>query len=108
MSYPSRTAIVTSDLAVRRSHAAIPVAIAVVLLGLYLGTISIFLPAALGLFLLFAAGSFLSARINPLSIGFYQGTKPSWVAIGVVFLAALVLFVVSYAYFVARLGPLVP
>jgi hypothetical protein len=92
----------------RRSHAAIPVAIAVVALGLYVGRFSVILPALLGLVLLVSVGSFLSTRINPLGVGFYLSVKPSWSAIGVVFLGSMVLFSASYLYFTNGIAPIVP
>ena len=92
----------------RRSHAAAPVGVAVLFAGLVLGTISVLLPIALGGFLLLSAFSFLGSRVNPLSIGFYLHTKPSWTAIGVLFLAAVLLFVSAYAYYVHGLGPILP
>jgi hypothetical protein len=92
----------------RRSHAAAPVAVAILFAGLLLGTVTILLPALLGFFLFLAGLSFLSTRMNPFSIGFYLTTKPSWTAIGVIFLSALLLWVVAYAYLVHGIGPLVP
>ena len=93
---------------VRRSNAAVPVAVALLLVGLYLGTISVLLPALLGIVLLGAGVSFLSTRVNPLSTGFYQTTKPSWTAIATVLLVGVLLFAVAYAEFARGLGPLVP
>ena len=98
----------TSDFESRRSNAAIPVAIVVVVLGLYLGTFSILLTALFALVLLFSAGSLLSTRLNPLSPTFYLTKKPSFLAIGVVFLGALALFGATYFLWVHQLGPLVP
>lgn len=80
----------------QRSHAAIPVAVAVVVVGLYLGTYSLLLPALLGFVLLLAGVSFVSSRINPLSVHFYLTRKPSWAAVGVVWLGALVLLGEAY------------
>ena len=92
----------------RRSDAAAYVAVGVLLVGLYLGTFSVIVPALFGIGLLFTVGSFLSSRINPLSIGFYLTTKPSWTAIGVVFLSSVALLAASYYYFVHGVGPLFP
>lgn len=92
----------------RNSNAAIPVAIVVLLLGLYLGTLTVLAPALLGLMCLFASLSFLSARLNPLSIGFYLTTKPSWAAIGVLFLIGLALLGTAYLYWTQGIGPLLP
>jgi len=93
---------------VRRSNAAIPVALVVVGSGLYLARFTILLPALLGLFLLWAGGSFLSARLNPLSPHFYLPTKPSWIAVVVVLLGSLALFGAAYALYLDHFGPLLP
>jgi len=92
----------------RRSHAAAPVAVAVVLVGLVLGTYSLLLLVLLGLMLLGAALSFLSTRLNPLSVGFYLPVKPSWTAIGVVALGGVVLLAAVYLYWVHGIGEIVP
>lgn len=92
----------------RRSHAAAYAALAVLVLGLYLGQYSILVSAGLGISLLFTAGSFLSARLNPLSIGFYLTTKPSWTSILLVFLSALALLGAAYYDFVHGIAPIVP
>jgi len=92
----------------RRSHAAIPVAIVVVAIGAYLGRYSVLLPALLGLVLLGSGGSFLSSRLNPLSPHFYLTRKPSWAAIGTVFVGALVLLAGAYAMWVHGFGPVLP
>jgi hypothetical protein len=98
----------TVELESRRSNAAIPVAVVLVIIGLYLGSVSIVLTALLGLALLFSAGSLLSTRLNPLSPTFYLTKKPSFLAIGVVFLGALILFAGAYTLWVHNMGPLVP
>ena len=106
---PYRTRTVRPvELESRRSNAAIPVAVAVVLAGLYLGTYTIIVPALLGLVLLFSSGSLLSTRINPLSATYYLSKKPSFLAIVVVFLGALILFGGAYDLWVHQLAPLVP
>ena len=92
----------------RRSDAAAYVAIAILLVGLYLGRFTVLAPALLGLSLLLTVGTFLSTRLNPLSVGFYLTTKPSWTAIGVVFLSSLALLGAAYYYFVHGIGPLLP
>ena len=92
----------------RRSNAAVPVAIAVVVLGLYLGQYSFLAPAGLGLVLLFSGASFLSARLNPLSPHFYLSRKPSWLAVGVVLLGGLLLFYYAYNLLLHQVGPLTP
>ena len=92
----------------RRSHAAIPVALVVVGVGLYLARFTVLLPVVLGLLLLAAGASFLSTRLNPLSAHFYLTTKPSWSAIGVVFLGSLALLWASYAMYLRQWAPLVP
>ncbi len=91
-----------------RSNAAIPVAVAVVAVGLYLGQYTVLLPALFGLVLFASGGSFLSTRLNPLSAHFYLPRKPSWLAIGVVFLGALGLFYGAYLMWLDRVGPVVP
>jgi hypothetical protein len=92
----------------RRSNAAIPVVVVLVILGLYLGQYSFLVPASLGLVLLFSGGSFLSTRLNPLSPHFYLPRKPSWLAIGVVFLGALGLGWYAYTLIVRHVGGVVP
>jgi hypothetical protein len=92
----------------RRSHAAIPVAVVAVALGLYLARYTILVPALLGLALLCAGGSFLSTRINPLSAHFYLPTKPSWTAVLVVLVGALALLAVAYELWLHGLGPVLP
>lgn len=79
-----------------RSHAAIPVAVTVVAVGLFAGIYSLLVPAAFGLVLLMAGLSFVSSRLNPLSVHFYLTRKPSWAAIGVVLLGALALLGEAY------------
>jgi hypothetical protein len=101
---PNRAATVES----RRSNAAIPVVVVLVVVGLYLGQYSFLVPAALGLVLLFSGGSFLSTRLNPLSPHFYLPKKPSWLAIGVVFLGALGLCYYAYTLLVREFGGIVP
>ena len=104
---PARPVRVAEERA-ERSNAAVPVAVVLVLLGFYLARYSILAPAALGLVLLFSGGSFLSARLNPLSPHFYLTRKPSWLAVGVVLLGGLGLFYYVYTLFVAHAGPFVP
>ncbi len=91
-----------------RSHAAIPVAVVVVGVGLYLARFSVLLPFLLGLALSWAGVAFLSTRLNPLSPHFYLTTKPSWSAIGVVFLGAVALVGGAYAMYRARYAPILP
>ncbi|MGA7922914.1 MAG: hypothetical protein WCA77_02945 [Thermoplasmata archaeon] len=92
----------------RSSNAAIPVAIVVLVLGLYLGTLTVLAPALLGLLCLFVSVSFLSARLNPFSIGFYLTTKPSWASIGVLVLTGLALIGTAYLYWKNGIGPILP
>jgi cytochrome c biogenesis factor len=92
----------------RRSHAAVAVAVFFLFLGLYLGRYTILVPLALGALLFLTGGSFLSSRLNPLSLGFYLQVKPSWTAIGVVFLTSVVLLASAYEYYAHGWGPLVP
>ena len=91
----------------RRSDAAIPVAVVLLLVGLVVAHYSLLIPALLGIGLFLTAGSFVSTRLNPLSIGFYLTVKPSWRAIGVVFLIALALLATAY-YEWAHGAPLWP
>ena len=91
-----------------RSNAAIPVAIVLVGVGLYLGRYTVLLPALFGFGLLWAGASFLSTRLNPLSAHYYLTTKPSWSAIGVLLLGAVALFWAAYEMYLARWAPLLP
>lgn len=91
-----------------RSNAAIPVAIGLALIALYLARYTVLFPALFAIVLFLAGLSFLSTRLNPLSPHFYLTRKPSWSAIGVVFLAAFLLFYAAYALWVARYGPVIP
>ncbi|HYK93109.1 MAG TPA: hypothetical protein VEY07_06780 [Thermoplasmata archaeon] len=92
----------------RRSNAAMPFTVAFLFVGLLLGAYTIVVPALLGAFLLWTGLSFISTRLNPFSIGFYLTTKPSWPAIGLVFLSAVLLLVAAYGYYVSGLAPLLP
>ena len=105
---PPRRRVRPAVLESRRSNAAIPVAVTVVLLGLYLGAYSVLVTGLLGLILLVSAGSLLSTRLNPLSPTFYLTRKPSFLAIGIVFLGALVLFGGAYFLWTQHGGPLFP
>ena len=89
-----------------RSHAAIPVAIVVLGVGFYLSQYTVVLTALFGVALFFSGLSFLSTRLNPLSPHFYLTRKPSWLAVGVVFLGALFLLWDAYRLFVGGYGPL--
>ncbi|MCI4368653.1 MAG: hypothetical protein L3K09_03725, partial [Thermoplasmata archaeon] len=55
----------------QRSHVAAPFALAVLVVGVVLGRVTVILPALLGLGLLLTTGTFLSSRLNPFSVGFY-------------------------------------
>ena len=101
---PNRAAEVET----KRSHAAIPVALVLVVLGLYLSQFTVLLTALLGLVLFLSGLSFLSTRLNPLSPHFYLTKKPSWLAVGVVFLSALALFFAAFEFYVHGLAPVVP
>ena len=92
----------------RRSNAAMPFTVAFLFIGLLLGTYTIVVPALLGVFLLFTGLSFISSRLNPFSIGFYLTTKPSWPAIGLLFLSAVLLLSAAYGYYVSGVAPLLP
>ena len=83
-------------------------ALVVLIVGALLGRITVVVPFLLGVVLLSAGAAFLSSRVNPLSTSFYLNTKPSWTAVGAVFLSAIVLLVIAYEYFVRGLAPVVP
>ena len=102
---PSRAAETTEK---KRSHAAIPVAVLVLGVGLYLSQYTVLLTALLGVLLFFSGLSFLSTRLNPLSPHFYLTRKPSWLATGVVFLAALALLVGAFELYVHGRAPILP
>jgi ABC-type uncharacterized transport system permease subunit len=97
-----------AEVETRRSNAAIPVAVAVILAGLFLAPYSDLAPAVLGVVLLLAGISFLSTRLNPLSSKFYLTRKPSWAAIGVVLLGGLALVSVAYSLWAKSVGSFVP
>jgi len=101
---PSRAAEVES----KRSNAAIPVALVLLVLGLYLSQYTVILTALIGGILFLSGLSFLSTRLNPLSPHFYLTRKPSWLAVGVVFLSALALLVATFELYVHGLAPIVP
>jgi len=92
----------------RRSHAAIPIAVVFLFLGLLFGAYTVVIPALLGGFLFLTSLSFLSTRLNPLSIGFYLTTKPSWTAIGLVLLVGVVLLAAAWEYWASGFAPIVP
>ena len=92
----------------RRSNAAIPVALVLLVLGLYLSQYTLLLTGLLGVVLFFSGTSFLSTRLNPLSPHFYLTRKPSWLAVGVVFLSSFVLVGATYYLFVHGLAPVFP
>lgn len=87
-----------------RSHAAIPVALVLVVVGLVLGGYTLFAPLVIGLLLLVSGFSLFSSRINPLSAHFYSDRKASWAAVGVVFLSALVLLWYAYELWTSHYG----
>jgi len=92
----------------KRSHAAIPVALVLVGVGLYLSEYTVLLTALVGLVLLLSGLSFLSTRLNPLSPHFYLTRKPSWLATGVVFLSAFALLAAAFELYVHHLAPILP
>ena len=92
----------------RRSHAPAPVAVGILLVGLLVGTWTVVLPVLLGGFLMLSAFSFLSSRVNPLSIAYYLHTKPSWSAIGILFVSGVLLWVSAYAYYVHGIAAILP
>jgi len=91
-----------------RSHAAIPAAIVLAVIALYLARYTVLFPFAFGVVLFFSGVSFLSTRLNPLSPHFYLTRKPSWAAIGVVFLSAVLLVYAAYEMWQRSWGPLFP
>ena len=101
---PNRAALVES----KRSHAAIPVALVIVAVGLFLSQYTVLFPALLGVLLFFSGLSFLSTRLNPLSPHFYLTRKPSWTATAVVFLSALGLIAAAYELYRHGLAPIIP
>ena len=92
----------------RRSHVAIVPAVILLAIGWYLARYSIIFPAVIGFFLLSGALGLLGSRLNPLSTAFYLTTKPSWPAIGTVFLAGAALLWMTYEYYIHAWGPLLP
>ena len=92
----------------KRSHAAIPVVVVLVVLGAWLGTYTVLAPALLGILLLWTGGAFLSTRVNPLSPHFYLTRKPSWSAVAVVFLGAFGLIWIAYEMWLHGVGPVLP
>ncbi len=92
----------------RRSHVAVVPAVILLAVGWYLAHYSIIFPAILGFFLLSGALGLLGSRLNPLSTAFYLTTKPSWSAIGTVFLSGAVLLWMTYEYYIHAWGPLIP
>jgi hypothetical protein len=92
----------------RRSHIAILPALLLLGVGWYLARYSIIFPAIIGFFLLSGALGLLGSRLNPLSTAFYLTTKPSWSAIGAVFLTGAVLLYMTYEYYLHSWGPVLP
>ena len=92
----------------RHSHAAAPVAVTLLFVGLLLGAYTILVPALLGVFLLLSGLSFLGTRVNPLSIGFYLTTKPSWPVIGLLVFGGLILIGAAWGYYSSGFAPIVP
>jgi hypothetical protein len=102
---PNRAAEATES---KRSHAAIPVALILLGLGLYLSQYTLLITALLGVMLFFSGLSFLSTRLNPLNPHFYLTRKPSWTATAVVFLSAFALLYATYELYIRGLAPIVP
>jgi hypothetical protein len=92
----------------RRSHAAVLVAFVLLFAGWYLTAWTILVPALLSTVLLSSGVAFLGTRINPLSVGFYLTTKPSWTAIGTVFLSGVVLLGITYTAWKNGTAPILP
>lgn len=91
-----------------RSHIAIIPALLLLGAGWYLARYSIIFPGVIGFFLLSGALGLLGSRLNPLSTAFYLTTKPSWTAIGSVFLAGGFLLWMTYEFYLHSWGPLLP
>ena len=91
-----------------RSHAAGPVAVVLLFVGLLLGTYSLLVPALLGLFLLSGAVTLLSMPINPFSTGFYLPSKPSFTAIAVVALVGVMLLSAAWEFWRSGTAPILP
>jgi hypothetical protein len=92
----------------RRSHVAIVPAVLLLAVGWYLSRFSIIFPALIGFVLLSGALGLLGSRLNPLSTAFYLTTKPSWTAIGTVFLTGSVLLWMTYEYYIHSWAPVFP
>jgi hypothetical protein len=92
----------------QRSHIAVVPALILLAVGWYLARYSIIFPAILAFFLLSGALGLLGSRLNPLSTAFYLTTKPSWTAIGTVFLTGAVLLWLTYEYYLHSWGPVLP
>jgi hypothetical protein len=92
----------------QRSHVAIVPALILLAVGWYLARYSIIFPAIIGFFMLSGALGLLGSRLNPLSTAFYLTTKPSWSAIGTVFLTGAVLLWMTYEYYLHSWGPVLP
>ena len=84
------------------------VAFVLLLAGLLLGPYTLLVPALLGLFLLSASGTFVSMRLNPFSVGFYAGTKPSWLAIALVAVCGLLLLSAAWSLWRTGTAPILP
>ncbi len=91
-----------------RSHAAIPVAVVLLLVGVVLGSYTLLVPLALGATLVASGFSLLSSRVNPLSASYYSTRKAAWSAVGVVFLAGLALLADAYYLWQSRVGGVLP
>ena len=91
-----------------RSHVAGPAAVALLFTGLLLASYSVLIPLLLGLGLVSASLGFLSARLNPFSLGFYLPVKPSWSAIVLAGLVGVVLVAAAYAELRSGRAPIWP
>lgn len=83
-------------------------AVVLLIVGLVLASTTILIPALLGLLMLSATGGFLSMRLNPFAATFYADRKPSWTAIGMVFVSGILLLSAAYATFRSGAGPIWP
>jgi hypothetical protein len=92
----------------RTSHAAIPLAVALMVVGLVLGKYTVLIPGILGLILLSTAWSFLSTHLNPFSVGYYLTVKPSWSSIAVLGMLGLLLLFIAYTDWRSGYAPILP
>ena len=91
-----------------RSHMAGVAAVVLLFVGLLFASYSVLVPGLLGLLMLSAFVGFVSARVNPFSLGYYLPTKPTWTAIAVVGLVGLLLLSLAWSGWRSGADPLLP